>query len=140
MACPSSKSNVTTHAHSKQEEKRAHRLRLSAHPASSCSSCRGEPGPSNGSITTGPKRQQLRASPSEPPSSSAGRNRRELPLLDKRELTHTRRCWSPAELQIKAAGFYLFILLVSTDFYCLLPQQIHPHKFDLLSETNHCFL
>uniref|UniRef100_A0A669B2P9 Leukotriene A-4 hydrolase n=1 Tax=Oreochromis niloticus TaxID=8128 RepID=A0A669B2P9_ORENI len=30
MACPSSKSNVTTHAHSNQEEKRAHRLRLSA--------------------------------------------------------------------------------------------------------------
>lgn len=65
MACPISRSKVTTHTHSSQEEKRDHGHRLSP---PSVSSRRGEAEPSNGFITTGSKLCDLLWSSSGPPS------------------------------------------------------------------------
>lgn len=73
MACPSSRSKVTTHTHSSQEENRAHGHRLA--PPSAASSCRGEPEPSNGFITTGSELRDLRPPSSGPPSQLCYRHR-----------------------------------------------------------------
>lgn len=72
MACPSSRSKVTTHTHSSQSEKRAHGQRLS--PQSAASSWRGKPEPSNGFITTS---SELHHSHTGPPSRLAGQTRTE---------------------------------------------------------------
>lgn len=75
MACPSSRSKVTTHTHSSQEEKRVQADR----PSAATSSRRGEPKPpSNGSIATEPEPQQLRRNSTEP----RPRRQRERPLVE----------------------------------------------------------
>lgn len=71
MAWPSSRSKVTTHTHSSQEEKRLHGHRLSP---PSASSCRGEPKPSNRFITTGSELRSLGHRPSSGPPSQEERN------------------------------------------------------------------
>lgn len=84
MACPSSRSKVTTHTHSSQEEKRAQGQRLCT---PSASSWRGEVEPSNGFITTGSKLGVLHRSSSRPPSLITGPTGTSVPWQ--------RGLWSP---------------------------------------------
>lgn len=71
MACPSSRSKVTTHTHSSQEEKRDHRRRRSP----PCTSTRrGEPATSNRFIITGSDPRNLLRSFYGPPSQARGQS------------------------------------------------------------------
>ncbi len=85
MAWPSSRSKVTTHTHSNQEEKRLHGHRLS--PPSAASSCRGEPQPYSEFITTGSELLDLQRPSPGPPS------------LEYRYITLTKQCTSERGLR-----------------------------------------